>query len=320
VHPDPDLRALYEHDQEDRRRGGFGAWLLVRDWLRRRRLNRLLAAGALSGAAAEDYFHAAMLLHHAPRLRDYWRAHELAQRAAELGYAPARWLVAASYDRWLMRQGKPQKYGTQYKLAHAWWQVWARGRFRLWEVDPATTDAERAEWGVPPLEVVREWAETLGPGRGRPRLGPTLAVLDVGGLCVEVQDISAVWSVLPARDPPRPAPLAAEQAVGFPRLPAGLAPCRVGDLLGRAGLARALPRLPSPVPAVAGPVPRGARGGARPAGRGRARPLHGPHPGLPTRAAVCRDPRRPAGAAALPERRRRPPGAGVGPGRRPGRY
>ena len=227
-----ELPTLYEHDQEDRRRGGFGPWVLVRDWFRRRRLNRLIAAGALHGAAAEDYFHAAMLLHHAPRLRDYWRAHELAQRAAELGYAPARWLVAASYDRWLMRQGKPQKYGTQYRLAHPLWQVWAWGRYRLWEVDPATTDAERAEWGVPPLEIVREWAETLGAGRERPRLGPLLAVIDAGELRVEVQDISAVWSVAPAREPLPPAPLAPEQIAGLPRLPADLSPCRVGDVRG----------------------------------------------------------------------------------------
>ena len=228
----PELRTLYEHDQEDRRRGAFGPWMLVRDWFRRRHLNRLMAAGALCDAAAEDYFHAAMLLQHAPRVRDYWRAHELAQRSAELGYAPARWLVAASYDRWLMRQGKPQKYGTQYKLAHPAWQVWAWGRYRLWEVDPTTTDAERAEWGVPPLEIVREWADTLGLGRERPRLGPQLAVIEAGELRVEVQDISALWSVAPARELPPPAPLALEQAAGLPQLPADLSPCRIGDVLG----------------------------------------------------------------------------------------
>lgn len=51
--------------------------------------------------------------------------------------------MAAAYDRWLMRQGRAQKYGTQYLIRD--------GRWVLYEVDPATTDAQRARWNVPPL-------------------------------------------------------------------------------------------------------------------------------------------------------------------------
>lgn len=48
-----------------------------------------------------------------------------------------------AYDRWLMHQGKPQKYGTQYQRV---------GRHvTFYRVDPDTTDDERAEWNVPPL-------------------------------------------------------------------------------------------------------------------------------------------------------------------------
>src|SRR5437763_314811 len=43
--------------------------------------------------------------------------------------------------------------------------------FRLWDVDPATTDAERAEWGVPPLAVAREQATTIGQAPPPTRLG-----------------------------------------------------------------------------------------------------------------------------------------------------
>jgi transposase len=64
--------------------------------------------------APEDYFHAAMVFQHGETLDDFWRAHELAKRGAELGHPNCRWLTAAAYDRWLMNQGKPQKYGTQY--------------------------------------------------------------------------------------------------------------------------------------------------------------------------------------------------------------
>ena len=42
-----------------------------------------------------------------------------------------------------MYQGKPQKYGTNY--------VYDGRGDRLWDVDPDTTDEERAEWDVPPL-------------------------------------------------------------------------------------------------------------------------------------------------------------------------
>jgi hypothetical protein len=56
---------------------------------------------------------------------------------------PARWLAAAAYDRWLMTGGLPQKYGTQYRFA--------KGRWVLHEVDPTTSDGERARWDVPPL-------------------------------------------------------------------------------------------------------------------------------------------------------------------------
>jgi hypothetical protein len=52
-------------------------------------------------------------------------------------------MAAAAYDRWLMYQGRPQKYGTQFTTD---------GKSqRLWDVDPATTDEERAAWDVPPL-------------------------------------------------------------------------------------------------------------------------------------------------------------------------
>ena len=81
-------------------------------------------------------------------------ARELALKAAELGHLQlARWLAAAAYDRWLMLQNKPQKYGTQYRSDG--------DRWKLWDVDPATTDAERAAWDVPSLAEALALAEEL---------------------------------------------------------------------------------------------------------------------------------------------------------------
>lgn len=159
-----ELRRLYEDDGALRREG-LRLRVLPRmvwaDWRHRRRVKRLLKDGLLE--APEDYYHAAMILQHSLAVADYSQAHQLAMRAVELGYTQGRWLAAATLDRWLMRQGKPQKHGTQYTMVGARWKVWAWGkRFRLWDVDPATSDAERAEWGVPALEVAREWAATVG--------------------------------------------------------------------------------------------------------------------------------------------------------------
>lgn len=142
-----ELRELYQQDQEDRRSGRPWSETLERDRARRRRAEDLLATGTLRDA--EDYCRAAMLFQHGETLEEYWRAHELAKQAVALGSTNARWLVAATYDRWLMGQGKPQRYGTQSHRRSAD-QPW-----ELWPIDPATTDAERAEWEVKPLAELR---------------------------------------------------------------------------------------------------------------------------------------------------------------------
>lgn len=137
-----ELRALLAADQEDRAGGNFGPEAVGRDRVRLYRVKELLEAGAAEDA--EDLFCAAMILQHGSSLEDYWGAHELARASADGGHAPARWLAAAAYDRWLMHQGEPQHFGTQYFSM-------AGGPLRLWEVDLATTDDERAQWDVPPL-------------------------------------------------------------------------------------------------------------------------------------------------------------------------
>lgn len=121
-----------------------------RDQARRHRVAACVAAGEIT--TGEDAFYAASILQHGDMPEDAWQAHVLALDAAGRGYAPARWLAAAAYDRWRMYQGHPQKYGTQY--------VADGRRQRLWDVDPATTDADRAQWDVPPLaEQVRKAEE-----------------------------------------------------------------------------------------------------------------------------------------------------------------
>jgi hypothetical protein len=84
----------------------------------------------------------------------------LARAAALDGYAPARWLAAAAYDRWCMYRGLPQKYGTQF--------VPDGKRYRLWDVEGETTDAERAQWEVPPLAAQHARAEAMTRNEPQP--------------------------------------------------------------------------------------------------------------------------------------------------------
>ena len=84
----------------------------TRDAQRRERVMQSFAERKLS--TAEDYYHAAWIMNHGDTPEDAKNAHVFALRSNELGHRPARWLAAASYDRWQMYQGKPQKYGTNY--------------------------------------------------------------------------------------------------------------------------------------------------------------------------------------------------------------
>src|SRR5215472_11970851 len=155
-----ELRDLFVADQTEPR-ADIGSdtpdyWQMrERDAQRRSRVNELLAQGGVS--APDDYFRAALIFQHGETLEDIWQAHELARTAAEMGasasmgYKDSRWLAAAALDRWLMYQGKPQKYGTQF--------VPDGKRWRLWDVDPGTSDAERTANHVPALQEQLKQAE-----------------------------------------------------------------------------------------------------------------------------------------------------------------
>lgn len=138
-----ELHRLFLADQGDRSRGlaDLPPDLEDRDLERVQRVREMWLGGALQDA--EDWFMAAVVLQHGDVAADYRQAHEFALEAAKRGHPAGRWMAAAAYDRWLMHQGKPQRFGTQYLVEG--------DRSFLWEVDPATTDDERAAWGVPLL-------------------------------------------------------------------------------------------------------------------------------------------------------------------------
>ncbi|HBB88256.1 MAG TPA: hypothetical protein DC047_11630 [Blastocatellia bacterium] len=151
-----ELQALFRADQDERaNHPDYGTpeyWTLRgRDTERRKHLHSIVESGGLK--EPEDYYYAAWIFNHGESVEEIWQAHILAKEAAELGLRRARWLAAATYDRWLMYQGKPQKYGTQI--------VPDGKRQRVWDVELATSDAERAEWDVPSLAEMNGRAEEV---------------------------------------------------------------------------------------------------------------------------------------------------------------
>ncbi|WP_137402862.1 hypothetical protein [Echinicola rosea] len=117
-----DLRYAHGTDQGDRMNlkfylPPFKAQMKLRDSLRLVQVRQLVDMGQVE--RPRDKFHAAFILHHNP-MKDsslYELAHTLALQAAE---APAladdyqvQWLAKATYDRWMLSTGRPQKFDTQ---------------------------------------------------------------------------------------------------------------------------------------------------------------------------------------------------------------
>jgi hypothetical protein len=111
------------------------AMALVREHALTSPADRVAAAGLLVGSDDKAEVEAAQAL-----------------ALAAFGALPAaRPLAAAAFDRLRLLAGAPQKFGTQW-LARD-------GAVELWPVDPATTDSERAKWGLPPLAELRRRAD-----------------------------------------------------------------------------------------------------------------------------------------------------------------
>lgn|GEM_PF-3466820 len=172
-----ELLAAFNQDQSSRSNGGVSD--PCGDETRRLRVLQLLAEGGIDTPAGKYY--AAMILQHTPQgvvdtqitsksAENYILAYFLAKAAAEGGYSDGKWLAAATYDRYLVSQGLPQKYGTQFMLNPA------TGFMEFSPVDPRTTDAERSEWDVPPVQDTLRRFEESGMAQS-PRPSLTLAEL-----------------------------------------------------------------------------------------------------------------------------------------------
>ena len=149
---------LYAEDQSDRQPSDGkpidGSVVGPRDELRRKRVMELYTAGELKTGI--DYFHAAMIFQHGGKPEDYLLSHELSVAAVFMNgrerasWLPtAKWLAAASHDRFLVSIGRGQRFGTQLTKV-------ADGPWILDKIDEGVSDELRKAWNVPSLAKAKE--------------------------------------------------------------------------------------------------------------------------------------------------------------------
>jgi hypothetical protein len=152
----PEIIRLVAEDQWDRGFDMFGGrevkqanpvdWSAItkRDEERQTKVKDLLAKGELK--TGRDYHYAALIFQHSASLEHLRLAHVLATTAVAIGYTGARWLSAATLDRYLQTSGQPQIFGTQFRHGPG---------SAPWTMEPydkeAITDHIRLQWCVVPL-------------------------------------------------------------------------------------------------------------------------------------------------------------------------
>jgi hypothetical protein len=146
------LARLYEEDQSDRmpKDGKAIDWAVVapRDKKRLNRVREVYEESKLITGA--DYYHVAMVLQHSNKASDHLLAHELCVVAIGKGEERAKWLAAASEDRFLMNIDRPQRFATQYR------STGLDGPMLLYKVEDGVTDELRRAFKCPTLKEAKD--------------------------------------------------------------------------------------------------------------------------------------------------------------------
>jgi hypothetical protein len=141
------LEEIFLEDQKDRERIYESTEavnkLKERDAGRRKRVYVMIDLGEVR--TPNDLYRAALILQHGFEAADFLMAHRLAVLSAILGHKTARWLLAASLDRFLMSILQPQVFGTQFEYNPAE----KKYQLKLPIADAMFLDFEKEMLGVP---------------------------------------------------------------------------------------------------------------------------------------------------------------------------
>ncbi len=148
-----EVKRLHDEDQADRKAFKID-WSVVdqRDRARGAHVKELYETNQLK--TGNDYYSAALILQHATTAEDHLLAHELCVVAVSRGIQKAKWLAAASEDRFLMTIGRPQRFGTQFQSV-------AGGPVQLYEIEAGVTDELRRLMDVRALQEAKEEIEEI---------------------------------------------------------------------------------------------------------------------------------------------------------------
>ncbi len=149
-----EVARLFAEDQADRLDTSIN-WEEVgpRDAARLARVKQLYHGEVLQSGL--DYFHAAMVLQHSGSADDHLLAHEFCIVAISQGVEQAKWLAAASEDRFLQNIGRLQRFGTQYRKDSAD-SPWSPG-----EISPEVEDSLCRALNVPPRFQAQAQADEM---------------------------------------------------------------------------------------------------------------------------------------------------------------
>jgi hypothetical protein len=152
------LSFIFIDDQKDRKimeSGQAYDWeaIAYRDEEREKAVRELIKKGKLQ--TGEDYYHAAMILQHGTGPEDHLLAHDLCVIAISKGEGKAKWLAAASLDRFLIGIGRSQRYGTQFRSDRSF------NPPRLAPIDNEVPDSLRVEMDVQTLKEARKAEEQM---------------------------------------------------------------------------------------------------------------------------------------------------------------
>jgi hypothetical protein len=147
----PELKKMYEDDQNSRKVEKID-WknLLKQDSTRRVEVLEIIKQNKV--ITPMDYYYVSMIFQHGSDSTSYKMAWDYSNKASSMDSTniKARWLSAASYDRYLLSIGQPQVYGTQFTVVDK--------KYYLRDFDTTkVTDKERIYYKVGSLKSIREY-------------------------------------------------------------------------------------------------------------------------------------------------------------------
>ncbi len=150
------LQKIFDDDQKDRHDPVIrndGTLLTKNDKARKKIVQDIIRKNKL--LSAKDYYLAAMIFHHGSGIHDSIKAVNLSEKSHKLGYKKALAFYATCLDRLLIKRGKRQKFGTQYRKKDP------QSKWKILPVDSRTTDEERKIYNIAPLKELMKNIEKL---------------------------------------------------------------------------------------------------------------------------------------------------------------